>query len=415
MTRIPSDGVPESSLAFLADPYRFIGTRARQLGSDVFSTRLMGRRTICLTGSEAARLFYDTTRLQRAGAMPRRVVRTLLGEGGVQGLDGEAHRARKALLLELATGESLYRLHAFTASQWRIHLHRWQKDGGVCLYRGSAALLARAAFDWVGLRLDPDAAGERIRDMIALFDGAGAIGPRHWKALSARRRAERWLTEIIASVRSGLREVDPASPLARLARHRDPAGLLLPPEVAAVEVLNLVRPVAAISVYVTFAAHALHRHPQQRERLAGGDSVALGRFVEEVRRFYPFFPAVAARTSAAFSWRDFDFPAGRRVMLDLYGTNHDPRLWTDPQQFDPQRFAAPFDDQYGLIPQGGGRHAEGHRCAGEWVTRALLRQATALLVSEVSWEVEGDPPVDFARLPALPVGGMMLRNIRARR
>src|SRR5690606_24917744 len=99
----------------------------------------------------------------------------------------------------------------------------------------------------------------------------------------------------------------------------------------------------------------------------------------------------------------------------LYGTNHDPRVWANPQQFDPQRFAASFDEQYGLIPQGGGRHADGHRCAGEWVTRALLRQATALLASEVSWEVEGDPPVDFARLPALPVGGMVLRNIRARR
>lgn len=413
MARIPSDGLPESSLAFLANPYRFIGARARQLGSDVFATRLMGRRTICVTGKEAAALFYDATRLQRAGAMPRRVVRTLLGEGGVQNLDGEAHRARKALLLELATGESLYRLHAFAASQWRIHLHRWQKEGGVCLYRGSAALLARAAFDWVGLRLDPDAAGDRIRDMVALFDGAGAVGPRHWKALSARRRSEHWLAGIIASVRSGLREVDPASPLARLTRHRDPAGLLLPPEVAAVELLNLVRPVAAISVYVAFAAHALHRHPQERERLAGGDSVALGRFVEEVRRFYPFFPAVAARTCTAFSWQHFDFPAGRRVMLDLYGTNHDPRVWANPQQFDPQRFAASFDEQYGLIPQGGGRHADGHRCAGEWVTRALLRQATALLASEVSWEVEGDPPVDFGRLPALPVGGMVLRNIRA--
>lgn len=415
MTRIPSDGMPESSIAFLADPYRFISTRARLLRSDVFATRLLGRRTLCMTGREAAALFYDTTKMQRAGAMPRRVVRTLLGEGSVQTLDGEAHRLRKALLLELATGESLYRLHAFCASQWRIHLHQWEKDGGVCLFRGSAMLLARAAFDWLGLRLAPDTASSQTRDLVALFDGAGAVGPRHWKALAARRRAGRWLAGIVAQVRSGLREADPAAPLSRIALHRDAAGRLLSPEVAAVELLNLVRPVAAISVYVAFAAHALHRHPEQREHLAGGDSVALGRFVEEVRRFYPFFPAVAARTCVAFTWQGFDFPAGRRVLLDLHGTNHDPRLWNEPQRFDPQRFAGSFDEQYGLIPQGGGRHADGHRCAGEWVTRALLRQAVALLAAEISWEVEGDPQVDFARLPALPEGGMMLRGIRMRR
>jgi fatty-acid peroxygenase len=415
MTRIRSDRRPDSTIAFLADPYRFISRRARRFATDVFATRLLGRRTICMLGREAARLFHDPTRMQREGALPRRLVRTLVGQDSVQTLDGEAHRARKALLLELTGGQHLYRLHAITAAQWRHHAQRWQKDGGgVCLYRGSAALLACSAFEWVGLQPQDPAVARRLDDVIAMFDGAGAVGPRHWRALAARRRTEAWLAGRVEDLRRDMHDVEPHSPLARLVRYRDAQGQALPARVAAVELLNLLRPVAAISVYVTFAAHALHRHPAERERLAAADPRALANFTEEVRRFYPFFPATAARTTGAFEWQGLDFPAHTRVLLDLYGTNHDPRIWTQPERFDPDRFAAGYDELYGLIPQGAGSHADGHRCAGETITRALLRQASAFLAGQLEWTVDGDPQVDFARLPALPRGGMMLRQVRLR-
>src|SRR4051794_41170944 len=67
---IPSDGSIESSLAMLGDPYRFIQRRASRLGCEVFRTRLMLRETICMTGVEAARLFYDGEHFARANAAP---------------------------------------------------------------------------------------------------------------------------------------------------------------------------------------------------------------------------------------------------------------------------------------------------------------------------------------------------------
>src|SRR5690606_2277585 len=85
----------------------------------------------------------------------------------------------------------------------------------------------------------------------------------------------------------------------------------------------------------------------------------------------PFFPAVAARTCQAFAWHGFDFPDGTRVMFDLYGTNRDRRHWRAPETFDPTRFDAGADMVFGLVPQGGGLHAEGHRCPGEWIALAL--------------------------------------------
>ena len=52
---------------------------------------------------------------------------------------------------------------------------------------------------------------------------------------------------------------------------------------------------------MTFAALALHEHPECRERLrADADGEDLGWFVQEVRRFYPFFPLVGGRALADF-------------------------------------------------------------------------------------------------------------------
>src|SRR3546814_4573317 len=97
MPQIPRDNRPDATLALLNDPYRFISKQCRAYGSDLFETRLMLRKTICMTGPEAARLFYDQSRFTRHGAMIGRIQKTLLGKGGVQGLDNEAHRHRKKM------------------------------------------------------------------------------------------------------------------------------------------------------------------------------------------------------------------------------------------------------------------------------------------------------------------------------
>src|SRR3546814_13072560 len=77
-------------------------------------------------------------------------------------------------------------------------------------------------------------------------------------------------------------------------------------------------------------------------------------FVQEVRRFYPFFPAVAGRARERFFWRGHRFAAGDRAILDLYGTNHHPGLWPEPERFRPERFSGRTPPHSALILQGGG-------------------------------------------------------------
>ena len=78
----------DSALTLYRDPYRIISRRCRRFGTDLFEVRLLLRRTICLTGPEAAGLFYRDDLFSGRGAAPERLKATLFGRGGVQGLAG---------------------------------------------------------------------------------------------------------------------------------------------------------------------------------------------------------------------------------------------------------------------------------------------------------------------------------------
>lgn len=412
MPRIPRDDIPDGTLALIRDPYGFVSKRCRRHGSDLFRTRLMLRETICMTGPEAAELFYDEGRFVRRGAMPGRIQKTLLGRGGVQGLDDGAHRSRKRMLMSLMTPERIGRLSETTAGLWHAYARKWESVGEVVLYDEARELLTRAVCAWAGVPLDEAEVGPRTRQLTALFDGAGSAGPKHWRSRLARLRAERWAGGLVGRIRAG--ELRPPEHGAAhvIAWHRDPDGELLSPRVAAVDLLNVLRPTVAIAVYVAFVAHALHLHPGCRRRLAAGEEGYPGLFIQEVRRFYPFFPAAAARVRRDFEWRGHRFPRGRRVLLDLHGTDHDARTWDTPEEFRPERFRRWDGSPFNFVPQGGGDHHANHRCAGEWVTIELMKVASDFLARRIRYDVpEQDLRVDASRLPALPRSRFVIRDV----
>jgi fatty-acid peroxygenase len=411
---MPRDGSLDATFALLADPYRFIAKRARRLRSDAFQTRIGLRPAICLTGAAGAALFYDTGRFTRRGAAPEPLRATLFGKGAVQSLDGQEHLARKAMHLSLMSGARLRELVDTFTAELAAASGAWAARPRVVLYDALHPVLARSVCRWAGVPLPHADVPRRTRQLVALFDHAA--GPRHLQARRSREAAEAWLAALVEDVQSGRLEADPAGALHAVATFRRPDGAPLSPRIAAVELLNVLRPTVAVAVYVVFAAHALHVHPQARQRLRTGDADYLHAFVQEVRRFYPFFPAVVARVRDDFEWRGMRFPRGTRTMLDLYGTNHDPRTWAAPEIFRPERFLNRADDPYDFVPQGGGDHRTGHRCPGEWITIALLEAATELLARRLDYAVpRQELRIDFARLPALPRSGFVISRVHPMR
>jgi cytochrome P450 len=68
-------------------------------------------------------------------------------------------------------------------------------------------------------------------------------------------------------VRSGELKVEEGTAAHRVAFQRDREGNLLDKQMAAIELINVVRPTVAISWYIVFTAMALHDHPDYRKKL----------------------------------------------------------------------------------------------------------------------------------------------------
>lgn len=409
----PKEHTLDSSLALLADGYEFIQKRCREFNSEIFQTRLLGKKAVCISGKEAAELFYDNDKFQRGGAIPKRIQKSLFGENAIQTLDGEAHRHRKAAFLSLMTPPRLKQLAELTLEEWRAAAARWEGRVRIVLLEESQEVLCRAACRWAGVPLADEEARERADDFGAMVEAFGAVGPKHGEGRRARKKAEAWIEGLITEIREGKRVVPEDTAAYVMAYHRDHEGLPLDPRMAAIELINVVRPIVAIGRYVVFSAVALYDYPQYRQKVVQGDDTCVQWFVQEVRRFYPFTPFLGAAVRREFTWKGQTFEEGTMVLLDVYGTTHSPALWEQPDEFRPERFrdwdGSPFD----LIPQGGGDHRTNHRCAGEWLTIDLMKVSLRFLTRELSYDVpEQDMHISLSKMPALPGDGFLMCNTR---
>lgn len=414
MAGFPRSPAFDDSIALLREGYGFISRRCDELGSDAFATRLMLAPVICMRGADAASIFYHPDRFGRRDAMPAVTLRLLQDKGSVQQLEGPAHRQRKAMFLSLLlAGDGPDLLIRLFREEWRRALPCWQDRGSIRFFDEVSQVLTRAVTAWVGMPDDP-ANARLCGDLMAMIENPARVDPRVLLALLRRRRTEARVSALLRQVRTGAFRPPAGSPLEVVAAHRDADGQLLDPATAAVEIINLLRPLVAVGRYLAFTALALHDYPQLRSRFAQGDEAQLEGFVEEIRRLAPFFPCVGGRVRQPFSWKGHDFEQGDWVLLDLYGTNHDPARFDDPGRLDPSRAANWREQGFDFVPQGGGPVASTHRCPGEAVTVGLMTETVRLLTRRMSYTV---PPqnltVDHSRIPSLPRSGIRMERIRA--
>lgn len=408
LSRMPHDRLPDSTLAFKRHGYAFIGRRCEHFGSDIFATRLLGKRHYCVRGADAARMFYEPGRFTRQGALPAFALKLLQDKGSVATLDADAHLRRKRMFMTLMTAERLNAIAQLAEEGLRDEVRQWSHGSRIRLHPVFRSALCGAACRWIGIPVDPERQQRLTRECGAMIDHAGTVGPANWTARWQRRHTERFMRGLVQDMRGGRIKPPEGCALEVIALHDDPVCRQLTPEVAAVELINLLRPTIAIARFMTFAALALHEHPDARARLVYDESYREA-FVQEVRRFYPFFPAVAGIARKPFQWRGFPFHAGDRFILDLYGTDHDARRWPEPETFRPERFLDWHGDAFSLIPQGGGHHDSNHRCAGEWLTIAVMKAMLLTLARDIVYTV---PPQDLrmklSRMPTLPESGFVV-------
>lgn len=417
---IPKEDGFENGLKILREGYHYIPNRMKAYQSDLFATTLMGKEAICMGGEEAGRLFYDESKIKRNGAAPKFAMMTLLGKDGVQTLDDEEHRNRKQYFLNLMTEERIQDWGLILKKHFLKSAIDWMKMPSIAFYDEAKKVLTKSVCEWAGVPLPEEDVEKRTNQLADMFENV--VKPNHQfaKAAISRKTSTSWAEDLIQQVRDGQVHPKENTALYQIAFHRDLDGSLIDTHPAATDLLSVLRPSVAIAIYMSFVALSIAQFPEIKAKLKTKDvdSAYYENFVQEVRRYYPFFPFNAGHARENLTWKGYEIKKDTLIVFDYYGTCHDERLWENPEEFNPDRFdsweVSPSDQvQYKLVAQGGGDYLKGHRCPGEWNTVEAMKVTAEVLTKHIDYDFpEQDVAYSMVSMPTKPKSGIVLENVR---
>jgi cytochrome P450 len=130
------------------------------------------------------------------------------------------------------------------------------------------------------------------------------------------------------------------------------------------------------------------------------------RVIQETLRMYPsayLFARQAVQEDVIDGYR---IPAGTLIFICPYVTHHDPKHWTDPERFDPDRFlpeqvaSRPREVYY---PFGEGPHV----CIGNSLAQMEMQLILTMALQRYKWKLMPDHPVAIKPVVSLtPKYGM---------
>lgn len=399
----------------LDEGYLLLSELRKEANAPVVKARLLNKEVIAIYGKEAAKKFYDPRNFKREGAMPKIVLKTLFGENGVQTLDGQAHEHRKTIFMDLMTPKRMEEYHRILDKNLTQKLDRQQ--GQFELFDLAKDVLFRSICEWAGIdlsQLTKKEVDQLAEYQISMIGSAVTNPATHIKGIDNRKKSEKWAQSLIENARinpvAGKEDVA----LYAFAKATDDHGELLPIDVAAVELLNVIRPTVALTVWIALMGHALFSRPDIYQRLHAEFDQLQDSFIQEMRRYYPFFPMLPAFAIQDVEVDGYLIPKDSWVVLDLYGTNHDDRMIETPEVFRISRYLGKekhisYDEEYEMIAQGGGEFKTMHRCAGEWITLHTLRVFSDQLVNKYQFSIpEQDWSIPMNQFPTYPKSKALL-------
>lgn len=393
----------------LDEGYLLLSELRKEADAPVVKACLLNKEVIAVYGKEAARAFYDPANFKRKGAMPKLVLKTLFGEGGVQTLDDEEHNQRKKVFMDLMTPkrmEDYHRIVDRTLTEKMEHL-----QGELELFDVAKDVLFRSICEWSGIdltKMNEREINQLAEYQISMISSAVTNPITHIEGIENRKKSEKWAQSLIEDARINPVAGKENVALYAFANAKDTQGNLLPIDVAAVELLNIIRPTVALTVWIALMGHALFSRPDIYQRLHTEFDELQDSFIQEMRRYYPFFPMIPAFAKKDVTIDGYLIPEDSWVVLDLYGTNHDERSIETPEVFRISRYVGKekhisYDEEYEMIAQGGGKFEAMHRCAGEWITLHALRVFSDQLVNKYEFSVpEQDWTIPMNQFPTYP-------------
>ncbi|MBX3275450.1 MAG: cytochrome P450 [Sandaracinaceae bacterium] len=365
------------ALEFASDPRR-LTERLRARYGDVFRTSFLGTHAVVLLGEDALELVLR----DRAQAFSARLGWDLslgrLFPNGLMLRDLDDHRRHRRIMQAAFTTAALADYLDGMNARIAEALPAWGRARDLRFYpRLKQLTLDNAASVFLGVALGPEA--DRLnRAFVDTVEASLAFVrvPVPGLALHRGLRGRASLVEFLRAqipARRGGAQTDVFSHLCRATD--DDGRAFSDDEVVDHMVFLLMAAHDTVTSALTSTAYYLAAHPEWQDRLRDA-SASLGaeparyedlgalalhqQVFDEALRLHTPVPYIPRRALREVAFRGHRLPAGTHVSVVPDFTHHDPRLWSQPWRFDPDRFGPSRAEHerhpYAFVPFGAGAH-----------------------------------------------------------
>jgi fatty-acid peroxygenase len=414
----------------------------------VVKTHIFGERAILICGVEETKLFYDTSKVTRAGALTPHLKKYFFGEDTMINFDGEEHRHRKKAVMEFFTPQMIEQHMLFFGKLLDKYMRAWAEKDEIVIRDEMLWLHCEFSMGiFLGIFNPPkEEVKKRAMELNYIIESFGSVplpievpGTRISRAGKARRSLMDWLLNLIKETKSADKSRS-GSYIARMVDATDLEGNPIPEEIFASELINMLRPTTLASYFQVFLMHAIHensnilngiREEVKRNLSSNQQSTEYPYYAtrsflksltyteycaKEIRRFYPCIPLLCARVKEPFEYKGMFFPKEYLLILGIHAVHRDPRVWSNPDTFDPLRFERKehqkCDERFSVVQHGGGDIIENHKCGGEELATLMIISFAARMAVDFNWRFKENQDFDYSMklMPTLPKDGIVLEN-----
>ena len=258
------------------------------------------------------------------------------------------------------------------------------------------------------------------------------LGRTHARGVNARARLASFIRERVAQRRASHR----ADLFTQLCPARDEADKQYSDEeIVDHQIFIMMAAHDTTTGTITTMVYALAKHPEWQQRL-GREAQRVGTVLEacgrkipalgdlalmtdielvfkEALRLYQPLPTIARRALVDFEIHGQSIPAGTPVAVFPIQVHRSAPWWSNPQQFDPERFSAERAEHrrhpFAWAPFGGGAHM----CLGLHFAEMQVKAVLLALLRCWRWSVAAAYVPDYAYAPiAKPRDGLPVRLVR---
>lgn len=417
------------TLNFLFDP-NFAQKRQARYGS-IFKTHMLGRKTVVMMGPEANRFVLSThmDHFSWREGWPG-TFRELLGESLFL-QEGAQHRRNRKLLMPAFHGPALEGYLDTMVELTQRYLTHWETLGTFAWFEE----MKRLTFEIASVLLlgsQPGDSVDQLSQWFADLTNGLFMVPLRWgwtpygKALAARDRILAHIEQVIEA----RMESPGQDALGMLIQSRDENGDRLSREEIKVQaLLMLFAGHETTTSMLTSLMMALAQHPNvltkaqaEQDTLQQSGDLTLARLkqmpyleqvLKEVERQYPPVGGGFRGVIKPFEFNGYRVPAGWQALYRIESAHNDPRCYTEPQQFDPDRFSPERAEQkrydYSLVGFGGGPRV----CLGLAFAQMEMKIVAALLLRTYKWELLPNQDLSLNPVPTLrPRSGLVVKLAR---